>query len=152
MRVDSLKRLEVVFDGWRSRKQHIRERVPEDLMARARRASAVHGVGAVARAAAIDCRRLADATGSESRRARRRPARRSGNAGSGRSKRGSGRSGQNSATPTPAYSRIAFHASGPSAGPLAEVETAAGLNIRIFKVNAETVSLLSALNGPGRAL
>jgi hypothetical protein len=50
------------------------------------------------------------------------------------------------------YSRIEFHTSEASAEPLAEVETPAGLKVRIFKVNAETVSLLSALSGLGRAL
>jgi hypothetical protein len=152
MRVDSLKRLEVVFDGWRSRKQHIRERVPEKLMVRARQAAAVHGMGAVARAAAINYRRLVDETSSKSPIAPRRTTRRRGNADSGRSKLDPTRGAKQGAIPTPSYSRIEFHASETSAGLLAEVETPAGLKVRIFKVNAETVSLLSALNGLGREL
>jgi hypothetical protein len=150
MRVDSLKRLEVAFDDWRSRKQHIREQVPDELMARARRATAVHGVGAVARAAAIDYRRLEDGTHGKSKSTR--STRRGGKADSGRSKRAPARGAKKGATPTPSYSRVEFHTSEPSGGPLAEVETPSGLKVRLFKVNAETVSLLSALNGPGRAL
>ena len=60
MAVDSLDRLKAAFGKWRLKKRHVREPVPEKLMARARRVAVVHGVYAVAQAAKIDYCRLAN--------------------------------------------------------------------------------------------
>ena len=47
MKVDSLKDLESAFANWRRSKKHVREAVPEELLARARRAVKKHGLKAV---------------------------------------------------------------------------------------------------------
>ena len=48
------------------------------------------------------------------------------------------------------YSRLEFPVAETTVRPLAEVETPAGMKVRVFAITPETVSLLSALSGPGR--
>ena len=161
MRLDSLDRLEAAFGKWRLRKRHVREPVPEKLMARARRVAAIHGVYAVAQAAKIDYCRLANGmTGATESAGRSAP--RGGDAAAVRkSKRSPARRAKKTAlaatrtkkgtAPVPSYSRIEFPAPETTARPLAEIETPMGVKLRVFTITPETVTLLSALSGPGRA-
>jgi hypothetical protein len=47
MKVDSLDGLRSAFEEWRRSKKHAREAMPEELLARARRAMERHGMRAV---------------------------------------------------------------------------------------------------------
>ena len=162
MQADSLESLEAVFGDWRSSKRHVRERVPDELIARARRSATVHGVGAVVKATAIDGRRLVE-EGISGAKKGDRPAKRNSDAerrataspqqsspGCHSSKRVSvGRA--KTAASVPSYSRLAFHASETSTHPLAEVETLAGVKVKVFQITTEMIPLLSALSSVGRA-
>jgi len=55
---ESLAALKAAFQGWRSRKQHVREAVPAALLQRARAAAGRHGAAAVARATKVARGRL----------------------------------------------------------------------------------------------
>ncbi len=126
---ESLAELRAAFDGWRSRKRHAREAVPEDLMARARAAARHHGPTAVCRAPGVRGDRLAV----------------------GRMKRGQVGTGATSIVP--AYSRVevAPPAVPPSTMPFAEIETRSGLRVRLFTETGGALGLLSALLGAGGA-
>ena len=58
MQVDALAELEYAFAEWRSGKKQARERMPEELLARARRATREHGVTAVVRVTRVERARL----------------------------------------------------------------------------------------------
>ena len=58
MKVDSLDELRSAFAEWRRRKRHAREAMPEELLARARRATEKHGVTAVVAATRVERARL----------------------------------------------------------------------------------------------
>jgi hypothetical protein len=159
MRVDSLGKLETVFGRWRAKKSHVRERVPEKLMERAGRAAAVHGVYAAARAAKIEYRRLAEsmaASKGASQLVQRGP-----DAESSAVARTTARRAKPAATAAtrakkrpaavPSYSRLEIPARETTTCPIAEVETPAGMKLRVFALTPETVALLSTLSGPGRA-
>jgi hypothetical protein len=124
MKVDSLDELTAAFDRWRRKKRHVRERVPGELWERALSATRVHGTSAVARATKLEGSRLV--------------------------KRGR-KANKKSGAAVPAFSRLSITA--PSAGsyPIAEVETATGLKLRIFTQTQETLSVLSSLCGIGGA-
>ncbi|MFQ5592193.1 MAG: hypothetical protein ACE5HE_13605 [Phycisphaerae bacterium] len=123
MKVDSLDELTAAFDRWRRKKRHVRERVPGELWERALWATRVHGTSAVARATKLERSRLVE-----------------------RDKKAS-----KSSAAVAAFSRLSITA--PSAGtyPIAEVETATGLKLRIFTQTQETLSVLSSLCGIGAA-
>lgn len=159
MKVDSLGKLETAFGRWRAKKRHIRERVPDKLMERARRAASAHGVYAAARAARIESRRLAesmaaskgagqsaqrgpDATDRAAARTTARRAKRAALAAPRAKKRSAA---------VPSYSRLEIPARETTARPIAEVETPTGMKLRVFAITPETVALLSTLSGPGRA-
>lgn len=133
MQIDALDGLEYAFAEWRRAKKHARERMPEDLVARARRATREHGVTAVVRVTRVERARLfrtarsqAKAAGAASRMARSTP------------------------TAVPAFSRLELSAPGGSRpGPIAEVETGSGLTLRVFVQTAEMVGLLTAVCGLG---
>ena len=146
MAVDSLGKLETAFHRWRSKKRHVRERVPEDLMDRARRSAVVHGVRAVALAAQLDQTRLGERVAADVE-SERKAARRSARSGTG-SKAGKAR---RKTARTPAFSRIELPVPLGVPRPLAEAETPAGLKLRVFALTPETLGLLAALNGSGRA-
>jgi hypothetical protein len=57
-KVDSLDELRAAFNRWRRKKRHVRERVPDELWARALQAAHVYGTNAVARATKIENARL----------------------------------------------------------------------------------------------
>jgi len=125
MKVETLEELKAAFEGWRSKKRHMREPIPSDLRERAHRAIDVYGLGVVARATKLDQSRL------------------------------KGERGQRAAAGAmvPSYSRMEL---GPPAvaateRPFAEVETPAGLKIRIFTHTAEALGLVTSLLAMGGA-
>jgi hypothetical protein len=124
MEGESLAGLKAAFEEWRSKKRYVREAVPAALLQRARRAAPRHGLGAVARVTKVDQRRLQ--AGSGSRRARRPVAARA-----------------------PVFSRVELAAPSDAARPFAEVETAAGLKLRLFAPTTESLALLSSLFSSG---
>lgn len=127
MEVDSLAGLKAAFEGWRSKKRHPREAVPEELVERARAVARHHGWSAAARAAKVERARLE----------------------SGR--RGRGRVRGRGTTTVPAYSRVEVTPPAPTTRAFAEVETPAGLKVRLFTGTGEALGLLSSLLGVGGA-
>jgi hypothetical protein len=121
---ESLAELKAAFEKWRSKKRHVREAVPAELLQRARAAAASHGWAAVARATKVDRGRL------ETERSR------------GRKKRVPGAG-------VPLYSRVELAASAATARPFAEVELPTGLRVRLFTDTGEARALLSSLLGAG---
>jgi hypothetical protein len=129
---ESLVELGAAFAAWRRRKRHVREAVPEALMARARAAARQHGPAAVGRATGVQRARLVVA------RAERRGV--------------AGRSTP-AASIVPAYSRVemAATAAPTSAQPFAEVEAPSGLKVRLFIESGGALGLLTAVLGAGGA-
>lgn len=129
---ESLVELGEAFAAWRRRKRHVREAVPEALMARARAAARQHGPAAVGRATGVQRDRLVVA------RAERRGV--------------AGRSAA-AASIVPAYSRVEVVATAApsSAQPFAEVEAPSGLKVRLFGESGGALGLLTALLGAGGA-
>lgn len=127
---ESLVELGEAFASWRRRKRHVREAVPEALIARARAAARQHGPAAVGRATGVQRDRLVVAQ------AERR-----------------GVSGRSAASIVPAYSRVEMAATAaPSfAQPFAEVEAPSGLKVRLFVESGGALELLAALLGAGGA-
>ena len=127
MVVESLGELKAAFRGWRSKKRYTRESVPEELLDRARRAVAVHGLAAVVKATQFDRSRLA----------------------------GGGKAGVKArkvSVPTvPPYSRLELASPISASRPLAEAETQSGMKLRIFQITPETLSLLTVMCGAGGA-
>jgi hypothetical protein len=122
---ESLAELKAAFEKWRSRKRHVREAVPGELLQRARAAAGRHGWTAVARATKVDRSRLET---DKSRGGRRRAA----------------------GTDVPTYSRLDLAA--PAAAtprPFAEVEMPTGLKVRLFTESGEALGLLTSLLGAG---
>lgn len=128
---ESLAVLRGAFEAWRSRKRHVREAVPGDLMARARAAARRHGPAAVSRATRVQRDRLVVA----------------------RMERG--QVGTGAASIVPAYSRVEVAQPAPAVSlatrPFAEVETPSGLTVRFFTETGGALGLLSALLGAGGA-
>lgn len=129
MKVDSLDELRSAFAEWRRRKKHAREAMPEELLARARRATEKHGVRAVVGVTRVERARLFRSTG--------------------------GRKAQDEKTKgvprsVPTFSRLELSApSAPSPRPIAEVETGSGVTLRMFEQTPEMMGLLSAVCGLG---
>lgn len=122
MRGDSLEQLSAAFGRWRAERQHAREKTPEQLVMRARRAAGSYGVAQVSRAVKLDRRRLEDAE----------PAR------------------KGDAEPAvPSYSRVELVGAAGSARPFAELELPSGIKLRLYSHAAETMSLLSSVCGAG---
>jgi hypothetical protein len=121
---ESLAELKAAFEKWRSRKRHVREAVPGELLQRARTAAAFHGWAPVARATKVDRGRL------ESDRSR----------GGKRLVPGTG---------GPMYSRLELSAPAATARPFAEVEMPTGLKVRLFTETGDALGLLSSLLGAG---
>ena len=132
MKVDSLDELKSAFEEWRRRKRHVRESMPQQLLARARRATKKHGVRAVVRVTRVERARLF----------RTRPARVK--AQGARSTKPKGVPGS-----VPTFSRLEVSApSAPKPRPVAEVETS-GVTLRVFEQTPEMMGLLSAVCGFG---
>jgi len=123
---ESLAELKVAFEKWRSRKRHVREAVPVELLQRARAAAGRHGPAAVHRATKVAWDRLKAGR-------RDRPERRA------------------LAAAAPAYSRLELGAPAvaATARPFAEVEMPTGLKVRLFTESVEAHGLLSSLLGAG---
>jgi len=146
MKVESLAELESAFEQWRRRKRHVRESMPRELLARARRATKQHGVKAVVRATRVERDRPAHGKAPEAR-STSRPS---------RSKRARGKvEGVRSTKPkgvpgsAPTFSRLEVNAPVTSkARPVAEVETS-GVTLRVFEQTPELLRLLSAVCGFG---
>jgi hypothetical protein len=123
MKVDSLDELESAFARWRKGKKHVREPMPEPLRARARRAMQKHGVKAVARVTRVERTRLVRTAPAHVR------------------SKGAPKSAV-------AYSRLELSAPPPARPlPIAEVETEAGVTLRVFEPTSEMMGLLSAACG-----
>ena len=131
MKVDSLNGLKAVFAAWRRGKRHVREAVPDELLERARRAAEVHGVKEVVGAIRVERSRLFR----RSRDERPAPALM-----------------MPAAQPAiPAFSRLELTSRASGATPIAELETPAGLKLRVFAESNAIVGLLSSLCGMGGA-
>jgi hypothetical protein len=125
MKVNTAEELRAAFEDWRSQKKHPREAIPENLLERTRRAIDVHGWRAIRKATKVEARRVGMDGG---------PKRRVLNVN----------------VAVPSFSRVELAARGTaSRPPFAEVETRAGLKIRLFASDTQTLGLLSALCGVG---
>jgi hypothetical protein len=124
MKVETLDELKAAFDDWRSKKRHPREAVPSGLRRRAHRAIDVYGLGVVAKSMKLDQTRL---------------------------KLEHARGEQSESGPmAPSYSRMEL--APPTAAaerPFAEVETPAGVKVRLFTPTAEAVGLVTSLLAMG---
>ena len=133
MQIAELDELEYAFAEWRRRKKHVRERMPEELLAHARRATREHGVTAVVRVSGVERARLF-------RTARSQP------------KAPGVASTMPRLTPRSVPTFSLLDLSAPSASrlrPIAEVETGSGVTLRVFEQTAEMVGLLTAVCGLG---
>ncbi len=124
MATESLSELQSAFGEWRRKKKNPRERIPGALLARARRAVGVHGVGPVAYRLRVGPARL---TGTDACEAIL-------------------------AAPTPAFTRVEIAAPLRVMQPLAEAETPAGVKLRVFQLTPETTGLLAAFCRTGGAV
>lgn len=128
MRVDSIEELRSAFAQWRKRKRHVREAIPEGLLARASLCAGRHGDKAVARAVGVDRSRLFRKIDS---------------------KKKSGSTSeellQTVERTMPVFSCWELSAPQVSHGPVAEVETSGGVKLRLFKQTPEMLGLISAL-------
>lgn len=120
MTVETLEQLSVAFADWRRGKGHQREKIPAELLERARRMTKKQGLGRVARALGLDTRRL--------RREQRVGVTRS--AGT---------------CTTPSYSRVELTGPAPAARPFAELELPRGIKIRLFSETPRALELISAV-------
>lgn len=121
--VESLEKLSAAVAEWRTERKHEREKWPEALLKRARRATKTHGVNPVVRALKVDRRRLEGAelaTGEE----------------------------RNPVT-APAYSVMELPGLATSARPFAELELPSGVKLRLYSGSQETMGLLSSVCGAG---
>lgn len=133
MRFDSLDELKAAFAAWRRKKKHAREPMPEELLARARRAAQKHGVRAVVRVTRVERARLFRTTGAR----RKAPG-------------AASTQGKAMLRAIPAFSRLEVGApSARSPRPIAEVETGSGVTLRVFEPTPEMMGLLSAVCGFG---
>ena len=121
MKSDSLEQLSIAFGRWRAERRHAREKTPERLVMRARRAAQTFGLARVSRAVKVDRRRLEGAE----------PAR------------------VNPVAVTPAYSRVDLVGATSSSRPFAELELPSGIKLRLYAAAPETMSLLSSVCGSG---
>jgi hypothetical protein len=115
---ESLDNLSAAFRDWRSSKRTVKERVPDALIERARRAASVHGAGPVAYRLRISRERLTPAP--------------------------TPTVNPPTQPPMPGYSRIEIAAPPRSHPPLVEAETPAGVKLRVFAITPDTVGLLSS--------
>jgi hypothetical protein len=151
MKVDSLDELKSAFEAWRRRKRHVRESMPQELLARARRATKQHGVRAVVGVTRVEGARLfrsrparVEVAGAQRRSRPIRSKRARVKAQGERSTKPKGVPGS-----VPPFSRLEVSApSAPKPRPVAEVETS-GVTLRVFEQTPEMMGLLSAVCGFG---
>jgi hypothetical protein len=129
----SANKLKVALAMWRRGKRHPREAAPDELLERARRAAEVHGVKEVVRAIRVERARLFRGRRDEVSAATRATA----------------------AAPVlkalPAFTRLELTAPVVGAQPIAELETPAGIKLRVFAESQAMVALPSSLCGSGGA-
>ena len=123
MKVDTLEELKAAFEGWRSKKRHLREAVPAELRERVHRAIDAYGLGVVVRVTKLEPSRLKAEHG-------RRPA---------------SRTRKRSGAMAPSYSRMELAPPLVAERAFAEVETPAGVKVRLFGATAETMGLVTSL-------
>jgi hypothetical protein len=135
MQVDSLDELKSAFAAWRKSKKYARETIPEELLARARRAAKAHGMAAVVRVTRLERARLLRST--------RMPTSR---------KPQSAESKKQQGVPMalPRFSRLELGAPlVAGARPIAEVETGTGVKLSVFEETPAMMGLLSSVCGVG---
>ena len=147
MKAESLDELGAEVAEWRRKKRHVREATPRDLLERARRASSIHGWGAVSRATKIDRRHFVGIRGTRGS-GRRAPTKRPRSAASNGVRASSGRTHKTRIGGVPAFSRLDLEAPSTSR-PLAEIETPLGLRFRIFEQTPELIGLVASLCSSG---
>ncbi len=131
MRADSLSELRAAFAEWRRGKRYAREAVPETLLERSRRAAEVHGVKEVVQAIRVERSRLfRRRRGGVSAAARTAPA---------------------GLPALPAFTRVELAPPVVGAQPIAELETPAGIRLRVFVESHAMLGLVSSLCGVGGA-
>jgi hypothetical protein len=128
MKVDSPSDLETAFARWRRSKRQVREAVPEELLERARRSMEVHGAKAVVRATKLERSRLLRGRKGDAVARKRRGVR---------------------PEAIPSFSRFELSAPSTSSRPVFEVETPAGVKVRLFSETPAALALLSSLCGGG---
>jgi hypothetical protein len=151
MKVESLDELKSAFEEWRRSKRHVREPMPQQLLARACRATKKHGVKSVVGVTRVERARLfrSKPAGVKAPGARgtNRPfegKRAHVKASGARATRPKGVPGS-----VPAFSRLQVSAPpAPKPRPVAEVE-ASGVMLRVFEQTPEMMGLLSAVCGSG---
>jgi hypothetical protein len=132
MPVDALDDLENAFAEWRRGKRHARERMPEELLVRARRATREHGVAPVVRVTGVKRARLF----------REAPLHLKAAAATTKP--------QWAPRSVPTYSRLELSVPAPASPRLiAEVETRSGMTLRVFEPTPEMMGLLTAACGIG---
>lgn len=125
MRSEALEQLGAAFGRWRAERSHAREKTPEQLVRRARRAAQTYGLAQVSRAVKLDRRRLEGGEpAGESRRA-------------------------DPVVVTPAYSRMELVGAASASRPFAELELPSGIKLRLYSYAPETMTLLSTVCGSG---
>jgi hypothetical protein len=117
MKINSLDELKTAFEKWRSNKRYVQEPMPKELWERTLKAVDVHGLTDVARVTKIKRGRLEKKT--NKKKARK--------------------------AAIPSFSRVELQAPQVTNCPIAEVETATGLKLRVFAQTQEMLSLLSSL-------
>lgn len=113
----SLEELGSAFASWRKNKRNTREPVPKVLWAQTLRAVEIHGALAVSQVTKIQRSRIVE-----------------------RAEKGKGK-----AMTVPVFSRVSISPPSVPGSPVAEVETAGGLKLRVFVQTQEILNLLSSL-------
>lgn len=126
MTTETLESLKTAFNNWRCQKKYLRERIPEELLRRAKHAAAVYGVGNVVRAVKIKYAFLKNLKEKEM------PPKKEKNA-------------RKTIIPKtkPKFSQIEFAIP----RPIAEVEIPTGIKLRMFAITPETISMMSSFCG-----
>ena len=137
MQSDTLDGLERAFAEWRKGKRHVRAGLPEELLARAQRATREHGVAAVVGVTGVKRTRLFRKGRAQAK-------------ASGAARTMPQLAPTSAPTSVSPFSRLEL--SGPWAPrphPIAEVQTGSGVTLRVFEQTAEMVGLLTAVCGLG---
>lgn len=117
MTEESLAELVSAFENWRKNKRNARDPVPKELWVRTLRAVEIHGALSVSRATKIQRSRIVERA----------------------------EKGKRQAMGVPRFSRVSISAPSVGVNPIAEVETAGGLKLRVFVQTQEMLNLLSSL-------
>ena len=132
--MESLDGLKSAFSKWRRSKKHIREGIPDELIARAQRCVTTYGLASVARATGVDSSRLQQRKAAGPKvfaASKRRP--------------------QSGGEAAPEFSRLELGAATLRSDPVVELETLSGVKLRLFAQTPEMLSLVAALCGVGGA-